>query len=632
MLFSVIRAATAITLVLLLPCAAWAITIGEIESQSKLGELLYIQVELRGSTNENVSNSCLSLIPPDPEDEDRQYYLTLPKLSLTTVAGRQYVTISSHESFNEAFAKLRLRVSCPGMGSVTKTFTFLPDLAIMPRTVAQTPINTAAPNVPLDNSVASANNVAPDNKIALAISPALINQIQPHATAKRRTQPVVTTQQSIGNHPRPIARKRSAPLSARQKSTHLKAFRLKLSNEPMDESRIGKITPEERELLLARQKMLDADDQMASFLTLQNQVKLLQDELGEIKLKLAQLATSTPPATVSIANIKESSLPWTDIKKNRIIFAVGVALAILALLFGFRLYNRINAQRLNEQAWKQLAEEAVSAPPVQTPAPASIRPSKTTARLPAKTPMTASPRAITPTKKTSAPPPSPPPPSSYTKSKEELAEVDSIIEEAELYATYGHPERAALILQELVPQYPDKNEAWLLLLSILSSLKKGGEFEQTARDFMRHNPNSPVWTDIQALGRAVEQNNPLYTDGNIADTTPPATPIASGKRRLIGDILVEAGVLSMRDMEKCLDDFDPKQHGRLGGYLVARKMVTPAQLQQALQQQQSIASPDTPSTPQDMENFLSDLNPQPDVRLDEYKKLDNSRSNKPKKT
>ena len=46
------------------------------------------------------------------------------------------------------------------------------------------------------------------------------------------------------------------------------------------------------------------------------------------------------------------------------------------------------------------------------------------------------------------------------------------------------------------------------------------------------------------------------------------------------------GALSTEDMQNCLNDFDPKLHGRFGGYLVTRKVITHAQLSNALVYQQ----------------------------------------------
>ena len=123
----------------------------------------------------------------------------------------------------------------------------------------------------------------------------------------------------------------------RKKTPRNNYFRLKLSSAPIDLSRMGKISAEEREILLARQKLLDADDQMASFLTMQHQVKLLQDELGDIKLKLAQLS-APPPSPATSLDL------WANVKSRPAIFLALLVLATLALLLGLRFFNRANMQ------------------------------------------------------------------------------------------------------------------------------------------------------------------------------------------------------------------------------------------------------------------------------------------------
>ncbi len=84
---------------------------------------------------------------------------------------------------------------------------------------------------------------------------------------------------------------------------------------------------------------------------------------------------------------------------------------------------------------------------------------------------------------------------------------------------------------------------------------------------------------------------------------------------------MEMGVLSKLDLQNFLDDFDPKKHGRFGGYLVARKAITLAQLDQALLQQQGVHTEvkfgDLPSL-QGIENFLADFDPKRDGSVGEF--------------
>lgn len=610
--------ATFLVIALLLPCAlalpslALAVSIGEIVSQSKLGEPLSIRVELLGGVGENIDSSCLSLQTPDPNEENIQDYLVTAQLAVKTEMGRQFGIITSHKPFNEAFGKIKLRINCRGQGSVTKTLTFLPDL-------------DAAQPAPIAMPTVSSTDQAPP-AIALALNPATTLNTQAvtqrglksASAAPRISSPLATTGKNID---RQSSKKRSAIFERTARKKHRsEVFMFKLSSEPLDESRIGKISAEEREILLARQKLLDADDQMASYLAMQHQIKQLQDELGDIKLKLSQLNPS--PAPLPAANTAFSSHFLPDTKEQKIGFFVGgLVLAILALLFGLRYYNRMHTQILGQEIW----DSGTTEPPQKIASPVSRSPSVDAGSDSGKYPTAVSSPAVKPSIGGASP-------LTTTKSQEELSEADSIIEEAELYSTYGHPERAILMLQELIEQFPTKTEAWELLLFILSSQKKVAEFEQATRDFMNLNKNSASWIKIKEMRRSLERDNasPIHNPDEV-EAIPLQT--ASGKRLLIGKILVDTGMLSALDMKNYLDDFDPKLDGRIGEYLVSRQAITNEQLNEALRLQQGgeAAVNQKPIT-LDMESLLPDSSSMQDKRLDEYLKMDMSRNNKPKKT
>ena len=147
---------------------------------------------------------------------------------------------------------------------------------------------------------------------------------------------------------------------------------LKLTATPIDESRIGKISAEERTLLRERQKLLSADDPMASFLAMKNQIPQLQNEPETIKLQLSldispATATSLAPVPTTVpslvpvpsptplvtANTQENlpkpsrfeelavvQLNNLDIQ-NWLLPATGLVLVILVLQFGLRYYTKI---------------------------------------------------------------------------------------------------------------------------------------------------------------------------------------------------------------------------------------------------------------------------------------------------
>ncbi len=622
--------AFAIAVALTFPCVVEAVSIGEVVLQSRLGEPLLAQVDLTVGNGERIDDSCLSLAAPGADEEDTSGYLTKANLSLKTEGKRQYVAISSRSPFYDAFARLRLQVKCPGSGSVIKTLTILPDMDI---SVSQAPI--AAPSTP-----PVAENTTPDTHgTAPVVSHRDIGEVQTNVQKHLADKAA-----------RPVHKRRPPPVrTAMEKHGGSESFRLKLSSEPIDESRIGKISAEERSLLLARQKMLDADDQMASFLSMQNQVKQLQDELGEIKSQLTKLGVSPAPAASSAivaastavpsasllatSGAQESSPRQTPAVKqpavqqnildlpNGLFAALGLVLAILALWLGLRYYTKVKSRagfssQQETSPILKVANDAATAPKmaVSTAAkPSQVASSQANVAAPSDV---ASPKSSPARSEAAAPFLSP-----AKKTDKEVTEEDSMMEEAELYATHGRPAKAAEILQEIIKRCPSKVNAWSLLLSIFSSLGKAAEFEKTAREFLNHHKDSPAWSGIQALGRTFDQNNPLYIDNSGSISASPILPDAANPRRPVGDVLIEMGVLSKQDLQNCLDDFDPKKHGRFGGYLVARKVITLAQLDQALLQQQGIRNEEKPGvlpSLQDMENFLADFDPKRDGSVGEF--------------
>ena len=616
-----------LAVVLSIPHPVRAVSIGEIVSQSKLGEPLSIQVELTHAPNEIIDSTCLSLIPPDLEEDGAQEYVASATVAVKTEKGRQIAAITSHRPFNEAFGKIRLRVNCIGQGSVTKTLAFLPELdavsapALALPTVETLPIETPAEMAPL------ALNSAPSIKKPTIKNPT----IRP---GRLLTPPDVSSN---------LGQRESAALSMRakrKKRVGSENFMFKLSSDPIDESRIGKISGEERHLLLERQKLLDADDQMASFLAMQHQIKQLQDELGEIKLKLTQLSGSSSVSRSPIASVptqadasnRSATMPATiapPTKKDKFgLLAGGLAISILALLFGLRHYNR---NRL--QSWESTESDIeVIAESETSETMSTDRSFNANSGTLSKIQRNAS--SVTPPAKRDAPP------TSHPKPPEELSEADAIVEEAELYSTYGHPERAILMLQELLQQHPTKVEAWELLLLILVNLKKTEEFEEAARDFMKAHKSSVSLKKIHALRRKLAQDNQPHIAGSTSSPDNTLSPPDPNKRRLIGKILVETGALSAEEMTGYLDNFDAKLDGRIGEYLVSCRAITNEQLNEALRVQQTSdesavheqydsATPKS-ATP-NVEDFLPDTKEQTDPRLNEYMKMDQARNKKKEK-
>ncbi len=184
-------------------------------------------------------------------------------------------------------------------------------------------------------------------------------------------------------------------------------------------------------------------------------------------------------------------------------------------------------------------------------------------------------------------------------------EVDSMIEEAELYAIHGHLNNAIELLRNITLQHPSRIEAWLLLLSIFRGNVR--EFEVNARRFLEAVGENDAWREIQEVGRGMDPENPLYSDPEIRQHNGPDEAMQSGDKkknrpanppeslgspRSISDVLVRMGAVTEPELEHVLTDFDPKRHGHCGNYLASSGLITQKQLYAALLRQLSGASQD----------------------------------------
>jgi len=536
--------ALCLTVALFLPCVVQAVSIGEIVLQSKLGEPLLAKVAIGSSKDESIKRSCLSLIAPDPRDGDTSGYLTQASLSLKTEGTRQYVLIRTHTAFNDVFARFRLQIRCPEVGSISKTLVILPDLA---------PISL--PEAPSRDTVVK--KIAPPEK----------QRVTRNALPETPKRAVVKTKPK---HNKP----RLNSIRASKKSAKEGSFRLQLSGEPLDETRIGKISTEERAFLLAKQKLLDADDQMASILTLQHQLLQMQDELTAIKSQLNQLGIS-PSTRLSASGISLSSATALP-KQKTVNFArqlitqasdfdlieillvlLGLLLAIFAMWQGRRYYPIIKSRIANKQAKNTAASVLVldESPPQQR-ATSTVPTAEVKLEKINNVPNIISPPAASATtlEVISLPP--------LQTIPDEMNEDDSMLEEAELYALHGRQSKAIEILQEINKRHPSNADAYPRLLSIYFSLGKVTEYEKTAKAFYKHHKDTPSWNGIQALGRVFDPNNQLYASSHNYIPTSSTSPIDQALLQLQnkdGSKQIAAKT-PLKDLGDFMIDSEPAKH------------------------------------------------------------------------
>src|SRR5213079_1998669 len=92
-------------------------------------------------------------------------------------------------------------------------------------------------------------------------------------------------------------------------------------------------------------------------------------------------------------------------------------------------------------------------------------------------------------------------------------EVDPIAE-AEVYLAYGRDAQAEEILKEALKKDAQRQEIYLKLLEIHAQHNKPSAFETVATElYSISNGQGEIWHKAMALGRQLDPNNPLYSEG-----------------------------------------------------------------------------------------------------------------------
>jgi len=95
-------------------------------------------------------------------------------------------------------------------------------------------------------------------------------------------------------------------------------------------------------------------------------------------------------------------------------------------------------------------------------------------------------------------------------------EVDPIAE-AEVYLAYGRDAQAEEILKEALKKDPQRQEVYLKLLEIHAQHNKPSAFETVASElYSVSGGQGETWQKAMALGRQLDQNNPLFTETGSA--------------------------------------------------------------------------------------------------------------------
>jgi pilus assembly protein FimV len=343
---------------------AAAISLGEVEVQSALGEALDARIPLGIPAGEVVDATCFALAR-DPEPG-------VPVISegLLTVernGDAASLRIRSSGAVYEPAVRLRVRASCPGnMGQSLRQYSILldPRRAEPPRAIvapvlpaAAAPATAAAPaaSTPSSPRISAmldarsgdtlggiAAKVFPRNRAARERYLVAMREANPALASLGSSDPIpagasvalpdlrgfarstpASTQQAAAQ-PAPsrerVTRKKNARASARERAAPIASraapasgasgadFVLKLSGGQMDLAPTRSVDDRAREQLRERLLVLDSDDQVAAVLALRNRLTQLEARVNELQLKLAQMPATFParaePAPAQAAKVE----------------------------------------------------------------------------------------------------------------------------------------------------------------------------------------------------------------------------------------------------------------------------------------------------------------------------------------
>ncbi len=114
-------------------------------------------------------------------------------------------------------------------------------------------------------------------------------------------------------------------------------------------------------------------------------------------------------------------------------------------------------------------------------------------------------------------------------------EVDPIAE-AEVYLAYGRDAQAEEILKDALKKDPQRQEIYLKLLEIHAQHNKPSAFETVAAElYSVSQGQGEVWQKAVGLGRQLDPNNPMFTEGGSSAAAAAAAAAAGAGKIAAGD-------------------------------------------------------------------------------------------------
>ncbi len=486
-----------------LPMGASALGLGELASQSFLGEALRLVIPVILGPEEEARAECFRVVP-QTSSPDALPQLSSARLAIEGGASGPRLVVSTARGVTEPVLRVVLQVGCEP-GGLQREFLLLLD----------PPIKISSAVVPSESPTASAlapattKTTPPQNSPSAPRHPALVTEDAPPSrrgaalgSSPGRSQSVAATPQAtatpasaLAREIQPIARSDRLRLSVGAAASGAPmAARLVLSSTltPPAEGQ-ATLSADALALLRAKQARLKTapEDQdlslsvEAELVVLDKRLKDLQATLDAAQARLRGMESKEAGDAAALAKARLAAESHVDYSDWFAMIALAAALTAIAILLAQRRRRAADADNLWDSGAGGLeaprnaidAAEATLAP--QTVLPASL--AKPAEPSPAKGGLAYYHLGDT----------------SHHLSVSELAQIT---EEARVFVTLGHPDKAILALRDHLDTHADTAPApWLMLLELYRRTNNRGEYERSAAEFRhRYNAFIPPWEDPNA--------------------------------------------------------------------------------------------------------------------------------------
>ncbi len=270
--------------------SAAALSLGEMEVRSYLGQPLDLRITLDNAAGEYVDMACFSLLLRRSASQNSLSPASA-RFALDERLTSKVLLVRSVEAINDTSARIQIRAACEGQAPTHRDYTFqLDSIASVPTNKT----NSIAPVAP--SSVAATFESSRTKKMADPTKTSALKTVK--ADTPSSGKPVADRLAKTENG---VANAAANSMSERTPRSEVGEFRLKLSTAHLDLSRSRGVSEDMRRNLREKQLAYFADDQGAALQALKNTITQLEARLSEMQLSLSQRAQAAAPTPAAPA-------------------------------------------------------------------------------------------------------------------------------------------------------------------------------------------------------------------------------------------------------------------------------------------------------------------------------------------